>query len=253
MCVLFCSWQQSPEIPLVLLANRDEFHPRPTQVARWWETSPPILAGLDETAGGTWLGVTHTGRFAAITNIRDPADQNSRAPSRGRLLRDFLLSAESPADWLEQQTNSEHNGYNLLCGDRQSLFWHSNRADGVPKQLGAGLYGLSNAELDTPWPKIVAGKQATANLLKQDWTDEQALALLNQREVDPDAELPDTGVGPQLEQLLAPIFICSPGYGTRASTVVRMQSDGQCHFTERSYAPDGGILDTRRETFQIEH
>lgn len=236
MCTILFSYRPGPGDRLVLLANRDEFYDRPTAPAGNWEDAPEIYAGRDLVAGGTWLGVTRSGRIAAVTNFRDPK-QKPGTLSRGNLVADFLRTDSAPRPYLEvvHQSASNYSGFNLLVGDifsADSLFYYSNRGEGIRK-LEYGLYGLSNHLLDTPWPKVSRGKMLFRELLEEGASDEQFLSILEDRTIAPDEELPDTGVGIEKERLLSPIFIKTPVYGTRSSTVVVFSGDGGIRFEEK--------------------
>ncbi len=238
MCTILFSYRPGPDKRLVLLANRDEFYDRPTASAANWKDSPEIYAGRDLAAGGTWLGVTESGRIAAVTNYRDP-DQESGDLSRGNLVADFLRSDKSTEAYL-RKVESEANrytGFNLIAGrigdNADELYYFSNRAEGV-KQLAYGLYGLSNHLLDTPWPKIRLGKARFSGILERDQDDlEEYFEILADRNLASDSELPDTGIGYEKEKLLSSIFIETPIYGTRSSTVVIIRDSGRIEFEER--------------------
>ncbi|MHC4829094.1 MAG: NRDE family protein [Planctomycetota bacterium] len=239
MCLILFSWQTHPEYPLVVLANRDEFYDRPAAHADWWEDAPSIWAGRDLEAGGTWMGVTREGRFAALTNYREPGKTKPDAPSRGELVADFLRSEASPEAHLPalRASGAACNGFNLLFGVGERLGYHSNRgAESVG--LSPGIYGLSNHLLDTPWPKVRRGKEGLADVLRAadgpEGILENAFALLSDASVAPDVELPDTGVGLELERLLSPMHIESSLYGTRASTVLIRNRAGRFWLEERS-------------------
>lgn len=242
MCLILFGYRCHPAFSLVLAANRDEFHDRPTDPAGFWDDAPHILAGRDRTAGGTWLGVTRGGRFAALTNIREPARQQSNAPSRGVLVADYLRGNTPPGAYLHALTDDaeRYNGFNLLVGDRTELWYYANRA-ARPRRLEPGLYGLSNALLDAPWPKVTRGRHGLAAIL--DNPDgprpEALLELLADRSPPPDHELPDTGVGLARERRLAPLFIDGEHYGTRSSSVLLI-GDDHAELIERSHDGTGG-------------
>ena len=246
MCLILFSWRQRPDYPLILAANRDEFHARPTAPAAFWPQAPQLLAGRDLVAGGTWLGVTRDGRWGAVTNYRDPAEHRPGALSRGTLVRDFLLSGASPRSWLQALADEadRYPGFNLLLGASEELFYFSNR-EGILRPLPPGLYALSNGLLDTAWPKATGGKSALAAIVAAAGQPEpRALfALLADTSRPADEQLPDTGVGLDWERRLAARFIVSPGYGTRSSTLLLVSATGEVLFHERSFTPqasDGG-------------
>ncbi|MEK1905568.1 MAG: NRDE family protein [Pseudomonas sp.] len=238
MCLIVFAWRPGHPQPLVLAANRDEFYSRPSQALGEWSDAPGLYAGRDLQAGGTWLGVNAAGRFAALTNIRDP--RQAQGPrSRGELVADFLRGELSAEDYLGQvcERLEQYSGFNLLLGDRETLYCF-NSDSGQPRQLGAGLYGLSNADLDTPWPKLLRATAALAGTLDDPQPD-NLLELLRDRQQPPRVLLPDTGIGLDWELLLSSIFIVGPGYGTCASSALLLGADGQVELIERSYGTDG--------------
>ena len=238
MCIILLAYKSHPVYPLVLAANRDEFYERPTAVAHFWEDAAGLLGGRDLERGGTWLGVTEAGRIAAITNFREPGQRVSDAPSRGRLVSDFLRSHETPQAYLERLATdaAPYNGFNLILGDSQSFYYYSNRGP-APRALAPGLYGVSNHLLDTPWPKMAKGKRALAEILASDDAlhPDAIFRLLADPSRADDAFLPDTGVGLEIERYLSPLFITSPVYGTRSSTVLLADQEGRMTFIERTF------------------
>ena len=224
MCVIYLAYETHPDHPLILLANRDEFYDRPTAAAAYWEDHPQIYAGRDLVAGGTWLGITRGGRIAAVTNYRDQSAPKGNR-SRGELVAEFLKSEESPAKYLGgvQQRALQYSGFNLIVGDLSEsgdgLFYFSNGGNGT-RRLEPGVYGLSNHLLDTPWPKVARGKDRFQELLTSPIDIETLLGLLRDESLADDAELPDTGIGYEKEKALSAIFIKTPIYGTRSSSVV---------------------------------
>ncbi|MDO8329665.1 MAG: NRDE family protein [Fluviicoccus sp.] len=233
MCLIAFAWQLSPQQPLILLGNRDEFYARPASPVRFWEDAPQVLAGRDEKEGGTWLGVTRAGRWAALTNYREPGGMQPGELSRGKLVADYLCGDIPPLALAESvaQEAGRYNGFNLLVGDRLEAAVCSNRGT-EPRRLEPGLYGLSNHLLDSPWPKTERLKSGLARQVTageptvSQAADVQALLeLLEDTTTADDADLPDTGVGLVWERLLGTAFIRSPMYGTRASTVLLL--DGQ--------------------------
>lgn len=256
MCLIALALDAHPSYRLVIAANRDEFYARPTAPADWWVDAPDVLAGRDLREGGTWMGVTRTGRVAAVTNYRDPGlAQLADAPSRGALVADFLrggADAEAYANDLAGRA-ARYNGFNLLVGDDGGLFYLSNRAQGV-RRLEPGIYGLSNALLDTPWPKVVRAKGAMADALaaaEGDGWDARLWEALADRVIAADDALPDTGVGAERERLLSAPFIRTDVYGTRASTVLTIGTDGEVRFVERSIAPGEDAWTESRHAFRI--
>ncbi len=242
MCLLVLAYRTQTDCPLLLAANRDEFYDRPAAPAQFWPEAPRLLAGRDLLAGGTWLGVTRDGRFAAVTNYREARTVTPPPRSRGDLVRDYLLgdtSADRCARSLPAHA-ADYAGFNLLCGDRQSLWWYSNRG-GPPRQLAPGIYGLTNDQLDTPWPKVQASKAALAGLCKDGAPPADALLeLLQDRRTHPASADPAIGLDTTLAQALSAIFIDTPRYGTRCSTVLRISAEGRAEFVERRHAPERG-------------
>ena len=252
MCLILFAYRQHPGYRLILAANRDEFYGRPTAPAAFWEDAPDLLAGRDLKSGGTWLGVTRAGRFAAITNYREPDVHLEGAPSRGELVAGFLQSDRAPQAYLDRLAASadRYNGFNLIVGDAGAMGYFSNR-EGTVRMLGPGVYGLSNHLLDTPWPKVEQGKTLLEAYLGNGEMDEAALlAALNDPTQVPDAALPDTGVGLAWERMLSPLFIQSPGYGTRASSVLLIRHNGEVTFAERTFQA-GEPGETRRYAFEV--
>jgi uncharacterized protein with NRDE domain len=238
MCLILLANDAHPIYRLILAANRDEFYNRPTASAGYWEDAPQILAGRDLKDGGTWLGITRSGEIAALTNFRDPGSDHRDAPSRGRLVSGFLNGSRSMEEYLEtlRYEGRSYNGFNLIFGDPARLCWYCNRHK-RERFLAAGIHGLSNSLLDSPWPKVSRGKEALARIIEEgsEIGEEQLLSLLSDRTLPPDGELPDTGVGFELELLLSPIFISSPAYGTRSSTVILVDRKNYVTFVERSF------------------
>lgn len=238
MCLIALAWQAHPDYPLLVAANRDEFYARPASPARFWEDAPDVLAGRDLKEGGTWLGLTRQGRFAALTNVREPGTPAGRL-SRGLLVADFLKGQERPLDYLSfiATQGQDFSGFNLLVGDREQLAFYSNR-NGAPVLLQPGIHGLSNATLDTPWPKVRKLRAGFTAALEGGPGPEQLLNLLYDDAPAEDAELPDTGVGLIMEKLLSSCFIHSPMYGTRASTAV-LVGQRRAQFIEQSFTHEG--------------
>lgn len=254
MCLILLAYKTDAARPLVLAANRDEFYARPTRRAEFWEDAPGLLAGRDVTGGGTWLGVTRAGRVAAVTNFREPSRADAHAPSRGRLVTDFLRGTDGPRRYLEQLAPraSAFNGFNLLVGDARTLLYFSNRAAPAPLELRPGVYGLSNHLLDTPWPKVARGKKSLAEALDGDGAPatDALFRVLADAEPAPDESLPDTGVGLERERTLSPLFIRGAAYGTRASTVVIFDARGRATFVERAF--EAGETHEARFEFELE-
>lgn len=238
MCIIFAAYRSHPDYPLIIAANRDEFYARPTKEAHFWDDEPHLLAGRDLEQMGTWMGVTKTGRFAALTNYRNPNESRHDKKSRGQIVRDFLSSETAPEPFLQklQQNRHHYQGFNLLLADQQSFYYYSNVENEI-KKLEQGIYGLSNHLLDTPWPKVEKGKQRLKMLASKGMViDEQQLfAILEDREFAQKEELPDTGVSSDWEKQLSSIFIDTPTYGTRCSTVVTIHQSGETNFIEKTF------------------
>lgn len=238
MCLIVFSYKKHPQFNLIFAANRDEFYNRSSQQAQFWEDYPYILAGKDLKSGGTWMGITKEGRFAAITNYRDLSESNKEDTSRGHLVLDFLKSSVDPEEYASDvhEKGASYNGFNLIVGNpAERLFYISNQKEDIA-EIQPGLHGLSNGLLDTPWPKVREGKQGLRRLIEHDHLNSADLfeLLRNEKRAD-DEELPDTGVGMELERQLSPMFIRTKKYGTRNSTVVTVDKDGEVWFHERVY------------------
>lgn len=241
MCLIVLAWRPGHAQPLLVAANRDEFYERPSQPLAEWPDAPGVIAGRDLQAGGTWLGVGPDGRFAALTNIRAPGQaQGSR--SRGELPAAFLTGNHSIEAFLHDlhEQRRHYSGFNLLLGDSQQL-WHFNSLTGRATPLAEGLHGLSNADLDTPWPKLQRAKQAIDQTLHEP-QPEALLALLADPRQAPDEQLPQTGIGLTGERLLSSVFIASASYGTRASSALIINADGSRVLAERSFGSNGSYL-----------
>jgi len=240
VCLLFVCRNAHPDYPLIVLANRDEFHDRPTQRAAFWAEHPSVLAGRDLRAGGTWLGITRHGRWAALTNFREPPRASSDR-SRGDLVKDYLTGAQGARDYARtiSRAGDEFDGFNLLLGEPHEIIWLSNRGGDV-EFLQSGIHGLSNHLLETPWPKVTHGKRKLALQLEQQPVIDRLFQPLVDRTAYPD-NLPQTGVDPATERLLSSAFISSASYGTRSSTLIMVNRAGQVYFEERAYDdPAGG-------------
>jgi uncharacterized protein with NRDE domain len=240
MCVIYFAYNFHPDHPLVLIANRDEFYDRPTVAAVYWDDHPEIFGGRDLVGGGTWLGITRGGRIAAVTNYREPGAAKGSI-SRGDLVAGFLKSDTSPNDYLAQigERKSDYSGFNLLVGEfspqRNELFYFSNRGDGI-KKIIPGVYGLSNHLLDTPWPKVRDGKSRFRDLINSSpLKTEPLFDLLTDESLAADAELPNTGIDYEREKALSAIFIKTPIYGTRSSTVVTFDNAFEGTLDERVF------------------
>ena len=241
MCLILFAYEMYRDHRLILGANRDEFYERPTAPLDWWVDYPTVLAGRDLRGGGTWMGITRTGKFAGITNFRDPVGLKKNAPSRGALVSDFLCGDEPPLPYLEKVhlSSRKYNGFNLILGDGTGLFYYSNYQNEIHR-LTPGIYGLSNRFINSPWPKVETGKTQLGQLIQKKTVDDESIFnLLENRQQPLDAQLPDTGVGMEWERFLSPLFIRSDIYGTRSSSVIRVEKKGVIHFSERSFKNHG--------------
>jgi uncharacterized protein with NRDE domain len=262
MCLILFAYRVHPQLPLVVAANRDEFHARPSAAAGWWADDAGVYAGRDLQDGGTWVGVHRAGRFAAVTNFaEEPPPPTAALRSRGELTTGFLRGTRSPADYLAEVAGRamQYRGFNLLLGDfagsEPSLHFFGNR-DGGPRALPPGVYGMSNDVLDCDWPKVNSGKRAISEALADLPTfavEAEALelqrvrrltdalfAVLGDRHVPPDELLPKRGRDIEMERRVAPSFVTSELYGTRASTVILVQrtpSGHEMHVAERRFGP----------------
>lgn len=244
MCLILFAYHVHETYKLIVAANRDEFYMRPTLPVHYWNDYPYLLAGRDLHKMGTWMGVTQAGRFAALTNYRDPKEITDGKRTRGELVADFLKNDDSPEVFMDEASKKRkwYPGYNLLAGDTESLYYYSNIQDEVHK-LEPGIYGLSNHLLNSDWPKVSRGKEGLARVIREGHGDmaERILTLLQTSDPVSDEMLPDTGVSLEWERILSPIFIKSEGYGTRSSTVLLMTEE-EMYYRERVYS-EGGIND----------
>jgi uncharacterized protein with NRDE domain len=242
LCLIALAWRARPDLPLVVAANRDEWRERPAEPAHWWPDHPSILAGRDLKAGGTWMGVTRGGRFAAVTNFRDPSDKRSDAKSRGALVSEFLLGGDSPERFLASLGSRarDYNGFNLIIGDGGSL-WYFGSREGMARAIAPGVHALSNHLLDEPWPKVVRGRERMARALEAADPMPRLFDLLSAQDGAPDEALPNTGVGVAWERRLASALITGDDYGTRTSTVLVVSEQGEAALEERTRAGDGAV------------
>ncbi len=257
MCLIIFAYRMDPRYPLVVAANRDELFARASAQADIWtdaKTDSKILSGRDLQAGGTWLGVTQNGRFAAVTNIRDPSQTESKPRSRGDLTRLFLAGTDSAEEYCNGLAKSydQFAGYNLLVGDGSSLYYVNNSAETV-WELEAGFYGLSNGMLNTSWPKVDRGKAQLESLMQSGSaiTTDALIAMMGDRAQAEDAILPDTGIGIEIERKLSSAFILNPerDYGTLCSTAVIVEQSGSTRFCEQNFDSLG--RKTQGHSFQL--
>lgn len=249
MCIAYLALNSHPDWPLLIAANRDEFHRRPSRAAAPWATHPDIIAGIDLEAGGTWLGVTRQGRFALLTNYREMGRHITQAPSRGDLVSDYLKTSIAPVAYANQvnQNGDAYNGFNLIVGDLTTASYVSNRTpERQPQKLTAGRYVVSNHLLDTPWPKAERLRQAFEQLDMDSLTRSVKRVFTTLKDTTPadDSYLPDTGISLEFERLLSSPFIISDDYGTRCSTVIVMHKSGRALLSEISFDEKG--METQR-------
>lgn len=253
MCLIALAWQADPRYPLVMVANRDEFFARPTTAMASWPEDPGLYAGRDQHSGGTWLGLHREGRLAAVTNVREPAPTVALR-SRGMLALDFLRGTQPAADYCRALESNAHDyaGFNLLMWDRGGLYYASNRPGANSHAVAPGIHGLSNAALNTPWPKLRQSRQWLADWLRSGSADiDPLLDAMTDGNAAPDPQLPDTGVGLARERLLSPAFIRLPGYGTRCTSFVAIDRNGEVQMIERSYGADGVATTVERHRFRL--
>jgi uncharacterized protein with NRDE domain len=254
MCLLVFAHHVARDFPLLIAANRDEFHARPTAVSEFWDEHPELLAGKDLQQGGTWMGITRNGRFAAVTNYRDPARTSPAPRSRGELPLAYLTGTEDPHTYLRALAScaQEYAGFNLLVGDTQSLWYFTNSEERAPQRLAPGIYGLSNARLDTPWPKVTSGKTRLQSLLDAGEISHETLAtvtasrqLADRRALDALHQVND------MEPILSAQFIVTGAYGTRSSTTLWTDTSGLASWQERSFDAEGAMCNVQERTFKI--
>lgn len=241
MCLIVFAYRVHPVYKLLVAANRDEFYGRPTAPAHYWEDRPDILAGRDLEKMGTWMGVTTSGRFAALTNYRDPMEVTEGKRSRGELVADALKHKGNIKNYMQSLVKRKdlYPGYNLLAGDGTELYYYSNKGQELLK-VEPGIYGVSNHLLNTDWPKVQKGKEGMSKIINGEQAElvECLLSVLQNADQAPDELLPHTGVSLEWERMLSPLFIKSPNYGTRSSTVMLM-SDKEIQYVERVFTKDG--------------
>ncbi len=242
MCLILFSYQQHPKYPLIVVANRDEFFERPTEQAHWWKEFPNMLAGKDTIGNGSWFGMSRDGKFSGLTNYRDGFNIKKDAPTRGKLVTNFLTQAVEPKPYLESiaETGHLYNGYNLLTFDGEEI-WHYSNINNEITKIEPGTHGLSNALLNSDWPKINQGKARLAELVQaEEFSVEAAFEMMLNENRPADEALPSTGVPIEWERKLSSMCIKTENYGTRCSTVMLWDTEGNVYFEERSYVPATG-------------
>lgn len=252
MCLILLAKNYHSSFKFIIAANRDEFHSRPTAPASWWMNNT-VLSGIDLQGKGTWLGIDKYGRFTAITNYRDPSLVDNNRASRGELTHYFLKNKIDNNQFLTKLKLSyrNYNPYNILFGNVNTTHHYSNISNNSTL-LNDGIHGLSNHLMDSPWPKVIKSKNNLMNILKNDnFTTDDIFKILTNKEIVNDLELPKTGISPQMEKMLSPIFIQTPEYGTRCSTIILVDNDNITTFIERSYNNQGLITDEISFKFEI--
>ncbi len=242
MCLILFAIEQHKDYPFIVIANRDEFYARPTRPAHWWEDIPTVFAGRDLQANGTWMGVDRRGRFAAVTNVREPGIGQGAPNSRGDLPRIFLQGNLTAEHYLQrlQADKGNYAGFNLLLSDNSGCWFVSNRSDGISR-ISAGTYGVSNGRFDEPWPKLETGKLALQKNLQTAVDVDSLFEILSDRDQADDETLPRTGVSKAFERLLSSRFIRSNEYGTRASTVVLFSTNNTISYSEQNFDHHGAM------------
>lgn len=239
MCLVVFAWRAHPEYDLIVAANRDEYHARPAEAAHWWPDAPAVLAGRDLQAGGTWLAVGRSGRFATVTNYREQQPVRPGRRSRGEIATGFVAGTDRAIDFVSSLDGGGYAGMSVIAADRDSICYASNRGD-APRSLEPGVYGLSNASLDTPWSKLLRARERLGTLLREDKVNPTELRrLLDDRTPAPAAEVQGGELPFELARALTAPFIVSAAYGTRCSTVVLRTTAGDVRFLERRFSPAG--------------
>tara|TARA_R110000868_G_scaffold259361_5_gene517252 strand:+ start:493 stop:1266 length:774 start_codon:yes stop_codon:yes gene_type:complete len=241
MCLITFAFKAHPTYKLILAANRDEFYARPTQKAQFWvdEKHPEILAGKDLEANGTWMGVNKSGKWGALTNYRDPSWVRESPPSRGELVLDFLKNKKLPENHLHQvkENGSTYNGFNLLLGNSERLFHFSNINNSIT-EINPGIHGVSNALINTSWPKLNQAKEDLAKVIADpNFKNEELFQLLKNEHKPPEDQLPNTGIPVEWEKAISSVFIKTENYGTRCSTLLLIDNNNEATFIERRYDP----------------
>ncbi|MBF0378262.1 MAG: NRDE family protein [Desulfamplus sp.] len=252
MCLIAFGYGVHKKYRLILSANRDEFFNRPTAPLNVWEDEPQIIGGRDLQQGGTWMGFNKQGRFAALTNVRNPASMKPNARSRGELIPSFLLSDEEPVSYLKTIKNriGDYNGFNLLAGDLNNLFFISSTDQQIIK-VKEGIHAVSNHTLNTPWVKVQIVKEGLKKIVENQTSsftnisdiESNLYAMMQSNTIAPDEFLPDTGVGIELERKLSPVFVSMKGYGTRSTSVVLWDIEGNLTFSEITWSENGNKQD----------
>ncbi|SES26117.1 NRDE family protein [Psychrobacillus sp. OK032] len=253
MCLINFQFHDHPNYKLIVVANRDEFYDRKTEPARFWEDAPNLLAGRDLVGLGTWLGITKEGKFAALTNYRNPLEVGVGKISRGEIVQKYLVGSLSSEEYLKSldRDKEKYNGFNLILGNPEKLHYYNN-IEGEITEIDPGTHGLSNKFLNTEWPKVIKGREGLKaySSSKKELDLEGLFAIMKDAEVAMDDNLPNTGVGIELERNLSPLFIKIPNYGTRCSTIVLIDHTNQVMFAERTYL-NGEFSSDKRFSFKL--
>ena len=252
MCLALVALSAAPELPFLMIGNRDEFHARPTAAADWWQDHPDLLAGRDASAGGTWYGLTRHGRFGLVTNFREKAATTPRQ-SRGMLLADFLTGSVSAGAYAEALALDDYAGFNLLIGTSpDDAVYVSNRAQAPVRALTPGVHAVSNALLDTPWPKLLHVRRAVSDWLADGAVEpEQLFGPLRDMTQANEPDTPELDLPPGWHRALTAPFIIGENYGTRSTSLAWVRPDGRARYIERRYRPDGVSSGETRETFRL--
>jgi len=252
MCLIVFALKAHPDYRLILAANRDEFHARPAEAMHWWPDHPDLLAGRDLQAGGTWLGISRSGRFAAVTNYREELDKTHHGPSRGDLVTGFVTGQETPLSWRKDLRSGDFRGFSLLTAVADEMAYVSNRGDNA-RRLEPGIYGLSNASLDTPWTKVLRSKEALHAVTRQGSVDAaQLFRLLGDREPAASDDYAGTGLAPEMARAISAPFIATREYGTRCSTVLLIGESGRIEIHERRFDSAGRSAGESRFEFAVD-
>ncbi|MFJ8066623.1 NRDE family protein [Psychrobacillus sp. NPDC096426] len=253
MCLINFQFHDHPNYKLIVVANRDEFYDRKTEPAHFWEDAPNLLAGRDLVGLGTWLGITKEGKFAALTNYRNPLEVGDGKTSRGEIVLNFLVGNLSSEEYLHSldRNKEKYNGFNLILGNPGKLYYYNN-VEGEITEIDPGTHGLSNKFLNTAWPKVVKGRDSLKaySLKKKEVQLDELFAIMTDAEMALDEDLPNTGVGIELERSLSALFIKIPNYGTRCSTIILVDHTNQVTFAERTYV-NGQFASDKRFSFQL--
>ncbi len=253
MCLIVLGRNIHPKYKLILVANRDEFYERPTQIAHQWEGPLKLLAGKDLEAGGTWIGINRVGHLAAVTNYRDPISYQKNKASRGQIPVNFLsekMPAETYVEELSKQSGN-FNGFNLLALDQESLV-HYNNQNGNPSKLDDGIHAVSNATLNTPWPKVVRAKELFESVIGGNFSHDDLITMMGDDKTADPQDLPDTGIPKDLEEAVSAMCIRTEKYGTCSTTAISLSHDGEVQFTEKSYPVGKRIEGVKRFSFKVD-